>query len=357
MSNIKCELFCHSNSQHIELLYTGFRLLEQQRKIDLSYNISKNQLPDFPHFSPEQLLVKVNNAKLLIFDELDFGDIHEDSLHQIDFLFKKSFSARIIGPELAYKKVFPLGLGYVIYEKYPSWFSLRRAFLEESAGAIARSFIQTLLGPCNSLHPRLYRLHIDNCGIKPDPSLPAGVIFMARLWDPAKSVPKYRAEKEEVNLKRVDCIRKLHKEFGSRFMGGLKYDEYALRYFPDCLRPDIRLSAYGDLMRLTRQYPIGVATTALHDSIGWKFGEYVAFSRAIVSEKLNFEVPGLEAGKHYLEFTTTDECIEAVSTLMNDRELRVQMMNRNYEYYHTHLRPDLLVWNALSIALGFGGNT
>ena len=351
MSKIKCELFCHSNSQYLELLYTGFRLLEQQRKIELSYHISKNQLPDLPHLSPVELLVKVNNTKLLLFDLLDFGDIYKDWPHQIDFLFKRSFSARMIGPELAYKKVFPLGLGYAIYEKYPSWFSLRRVFLEESAGVMAISFIRTLLGPYNSLHPRLYRLHIDNCGIEPDPSLPAGVIFMARLWDPAKSVPKYRSGREEVNLKRVDCIRKLRKEFGSRFMGGLKYDEYSLRYFPDCLRPDVRLSAYGDLMRLLRQYPIGVETTALHDSTGWKFGEYVAFSRAIVSEKLCFEAPGLEVGKHYLEFTTTDECVEAVSTLMNDKKLRVQMMERNHEYYQTYLRPDKLVWNALSIAL------
>ena len=79
----------------------------------------------------------------------------------------------------------------------------------------------------------------------------------------------------------------------------------------------------------------------------------MAFSKAIVSEKLYFEVPGLEAGKHYLEFTTADECVEAVSTLMDDKELRTQMMFRNHEFYQASLRPDMLVWNALSIALEY----
>jgi hypothetical protein len=104
-------------------------------------------------------------------------------------------------------------------------------------------------------------------------------------------------------------------------------------------------------MKLLRQYPIGIATTGLFNSIGWKFAEYIGFSRAIVSEKLNFEAPGLESGKHYLGFTTLDECVEAVSTLMNDKDLCAQMMIRNHEYYQTYLRPDRMVWNALSTAL------
>jgi hypothetical protein len=350
---IKCELYCRSNSSFLQQIYTGFRLLEQQRKIELSYRINKNQLVDIVDHVHEhvQLLVQVNDTKLLLFDNGDFGEINEECLSKLDIQFKRSFSAKTVGPELAYKKVFPLGLAYPVYEKYPSRFSLNRMLLDESAVHMAKSFVKTFLSSCSSFFPRLFRLHTDNCYANPEPSLPSRVIFMTRLYDPSTTKPKYRSFVEAINNTRVNIIRKLRQEFGSHFQGGLALDDYSSRYFTDCLLTDARLSIYGNYIRLMRQYPIGIATTGLHGSIGWKFAEYVAFSHAIVSEKLHFEAPGLEAGKHYLEFTSADECVDAVSTLMDDKDLRAQMMERNHEYYQIYLRPDRLVWNALSIAL------
>jgi hypothetical protein len=356
MSKIKCELFCRSNSNHIELIYTGFRWLEQQGKIDISYHILRHLPPDFPTSSIHHLIVKVNGTKLILFDMLDIGDINPETLHRMDFYFKRSFNATAIGPELAYRKVFPLGLSYKVYEKYPSWFSFNRIFLEGTIGKMAKFTIRNIFTPFSSLFPAHYRPHCDNCFAEPDPSLPAGIIFMARLWDPSRALPNLRYEREVMNAMRVDCIRKLRQEFGSHFMGGLAHDEYTSRYFADCLLQDNRLSEIGNYVRLLRNYPIGVATNGLTNSIGWKFAEYVAFSRAVVSEKLCFEAPGLEAGKHYLEFTTADECVEAASRLMGDKQLLTEMMINNQKYYQTFLRPDLLVWNAISTALEHDDN-
>jgi hypothetical protein len=102
-----------------------------------------------------------------------------------------------------------------------------------------------------------------------------------------------------------------------------------------------------------RSHPICVATTGLHGSIGWKLGEYVAFSKAIVSEKLVFGVPGdFAPEKHYIEFSSPEGCVEAAVRLVENRDLRARLMSNNAAYYRKYVRPDSLINNALTVALG-----
>ena len=75
-------------------------------------------------------------------------------------------------------------------------------------------------------------------------------------------------------------------------------------------------------------------------------------SRSIVAEPLNYEAPGnLKSGTNYLEFRSPDECVEKVSQLFSDKELRYHMMAQNLKYYHSYLRPDSLVLNTILAAL------
>jgi hypothetical protein len=100
------------------------------------------------------------------------------------------------------------------------------------------------------------------------------------------------------------------------------------------------------------EYPICIATTGLYNSIGWKFGEYVAFSKAIVSEKLLYEVPGnFGPGKNYAEFETAEQCVDQAVALVNEKTTREQMMENNYRYYNEYLAPDKLVWRTLEKAV------
>lgn len=349
---ISCKIYAQSNSEHLQIIYTGFRLLQQQKKINLSFVIGKYQKEHFPDLSPAEVLVELNGTKLIIFDMLDFGNIHNDILDEVDFYFKRSFSTSLINQNQLNKKVFPLGLMYRVEEKYPSWFSINRTRLEKSKLECWKSLYKTLLSPLGSINQSLFRLNISNCSSPPKPSSPGKVIFMARLWDPENTAPKYRDERESINRMRAECVKRLKQEFGDQFIGGLIPNEYACRNFIDCVVQEPRLTIFGNYIPLLQQCSVGIATTGLHNSIGWKFAEYVAFSLAIVSEKLNYEVPGLEPNKHYLEFTTADECLESVTKLMQNEPLRYQMMLANHEFYNNYLRPDQLVWNALSIALG-----
>jgi hypothetical protein len=105
-------------------------------------------------------------------------------------------------------------------------------------------------------------------------------------------------------------------------------------------------------MKLLKRFPICIATTGIHGSIGWKIAEYVSYSKAIVTERLNYRVPGnFEKELNYLEFVSPEDCVESAVRLFQDYKLRCQLMINNYRYYQSYLRPDSLVMNTLAIAI------
>ena len=107
---------------------------------------------------------------------------------------------------------------------------------------------------------------------------------------------------------------------------------------------------------MVKESSICIATMGLHESIGWKFAEYVSASKAIVSEELHYEVPGdFQSGRNYLTFKTPEECVDQIDKLVKDEDYRYQMMVNNFNYYHQYVRPDRLVLNSLITILKSGG--
>ena len=87
---------------------------------------------------------------------------------------------------------------------------------------------------------------------------------------------------------------------------------------------------------------------------GWKFAEYLAMSRAIVSEKLHMRLPGpIAADTHYLEFTNAESCVAAVTRLFEDAGKRHALMQAASGYALHHVRPDSLVAESLRRALAW----
>ncbi|WP_063283150.1 hypothetical protein [Lactococcus cremoris] len=86
---------------------------------------------------------------------------------------------------------------------------------------------------------------------------------------------------------------------------------------------------------MVKESDICITTTGLHRSIGWKFAEYIAASKAIVTEKLNYS-PGteLKANTNFLEFDTSEELINQVMKLVNNKKLLNAMKISNKSYYH-----------------------
>ncbi|ENO0816296.1 hypothetical protein PAK39_15700 [Proteus mirabilis] len=97
---------------------------------------------------------------------------------------------------------------------------------------------------------------------------------------------------------------------------------------------------------MMKEHEICITSTGLHKSTGWRFGEFVAASRAIISEPLNYVVPG--NFDNYLPFNNIEELYLAIEKLVNDKELRYDMMKRNNIYYNNYLKPDRLILNTIT---------
>jgi hypothetical protein len=94
----------------------------------------------------------------------------------------------------------------------------------------------------------------------------------------------------------------------------------------------------------------------LTGSTGWKFAEYVACAKAIVSEPLGDRLPGdFAAGRNYLPFTTPDECATRVEALLSQPRSRFAMMRDNLSYYAAYGKPEMIVLNSLNAVLNLNG--
>ena len=91
-----------------------------------------------------------------------------------------------------------------------------------------------------------------------------------------------------------------------------------------------------------------VIISIIYWALDKKFGEYIAASRAIVTEKLHYEIPGeFKSGINYLEFSSAYELVNSINKLMKDNVFRYKMMQNNHDYYVKYVRPDKLVMNTL----------
>jgi len=359
MTGIACTLVCHSLGRHVQQVHTGFHELHARGLIDLTQRPVR--CPAIDPAAPQHLrdarlthlTVVLNGTLRLLYDLHDAMEIDARELERCDFYFKRSYSRAAVEPLGPQRdKVHPLGLNYHVL---PS---------TVDPGAVARSLVlgRGFAGRLEALQDALdtrnvirFRPRARLMEALPDLEAPPRVLFLVTAYDPYddpdRPVEKSR-QMEAINGMRAACIRALRNSLGPDVLAGFLHNRITTERYADLLVPDPEVTRKGRYVEALRAHPIGVATTGLHGSIGWKFGEYVAFSRAIVSEPLQYEVPGgLAAGRNYVEFTTPEACVEQARRLLTDHELRRHLMIENARYYHAHLRPDALVMNSLLTAL------
>ncbi|MBL4899038.1 MAG: hypothetical protein JKX76_05235 [Colwellia sp.] len=353
---LNCHLIVTENSNHLQQVYFGFQLLQKAGLISLkqtfefdSPNFAKNQLIHFGAQSGGLKLI-INSSIRVFYDMADSHDINEKSLAWADFYFKRSYSEER-HTDIS-TKILPLDLNYMVKPEHVYWQSLTRAFHLSSGSERIKVCIRELdIKNKISYLPRINELQAE-----PSPNEPFKVLFMCRLWEPDKDdhwqlTKAQQEDRIEINHVRVDCIRKLKKEFGKEFTGGLAPTAYAQKNFSDVVSSASVTSKRNYIAQL-KKYPVCISTTGLANSIGWKFGEYVALSRAIVSEKLHSQTAGnIQEQTNYLPFSTADECIEQVHALRDNKALMLSMMQANHHYYNNHLAPDKLIMSSLQRAL------
>ena len=347
MAKIKCLIHSHSRAGiHVEQIYTGFFMLHRADLVRVTQNTG------FKYKWSTHLRVILNDKIKLHYDVFDGSKIDADYLDEADFYFKRSYSLNHLQ---AYgenqKKVHPFGLNYEVYPSCIDKFALKRAIILRRKTKKIPAIIRAL----NIPNHKLFTPRVNNMQSLPDYEAKPKILFMARAYETNKS-PEIPSEEaiflKNINEMRADCIRLLRKEFGDRFYGGFIHTDFAIKNYPDLLMPHKTIALKGNYINLLKSYPICVATTGLHGSIGWKFAEYVAFSKAIISEELNFELPGgIEKGINYLGFSTPEGCLNEAIRVYRDKEIRNNLMMNNWRYYQSNLKPDSLILNTLATAL------
>lgn len=350
MSKITCELICHSIDRHLQQIYTGFFLLYKRGLIDITQRINTREIrKDRPAF----LRVIVDDSIIIQYDTGDFQRIDEGFLNECDFYFKRSFSpAYLNGLGEKRRKVRPLGLNYHVYPDSTDKFAFKRSVY---LGHNCRRKLIEVARSLKLLDNLVFAPRVRIMESLPDLDTTAKILFMLRAWDPYDNSDlsgENIEERIQINETRAGCIKMLRDEFGNNVYCGFIHTDFAKKQFKHLLLPDNSMTNQGKYINLLKSYPICVATTGLHRSIGFKFAEYVAFSKAILSEKLNNKVTGnLEVGRNYLEFSSPDELLEKAEQLFSDRDFRNSIMINNSKYYQSFLRPDSLVMNSLLTAL------
>lgn len=364
MTQINCTLYCHSCSSHLQQLYTGFDMLAESGTIKLrqkfvnSSSISASRKKHLKKAARAHLIVELltgeRQKSILHFDNADSPEIDESNLQNCDIYFKRSFSRRYINERHSEHKdnIYPLGLNYRVL---PNRFNMTTLYRNVS---LANSIREKLGGVRSSIdiknktkfYPRLRNLHA-----LPLVSYEPKVLFMVTAYDPYDN-PKRPKEKIEERIHnnefRANCVRALRNELGPKFFGGFIHNKYTREHYKDVLLDNPQSGKKQNYLQILREFPVCVATTGLHGSIGWKFAEYVAFSKAIVSEKLNYEVPGFfQPGHNYLEFFSPEDCVEQSMKLLSNQQLRTKLMLNNSIYYHQYVKPDMLVFNAICVAM------
>lgn len=363
MASVRCILHPHFLSSHVQQLFTGFQMLHNSGLIELAQEIDRghshgNRAGRMLYGSHAHLKVGVECSDgrqlTLFFDNHDDQEIENANLDECDIYFKRSFSQSYIARchEENRRKIRPLGLNYLVFPNQPDLFAVQRSLY------MMRSWRRKFGGALSGIDTRntvRFQPRLRDLQALPDYQLEPRVLFMVTAYDPYDKPDRLASKIEERirnNEFRAECIRLLRKELGSRFYGGFVHNDYTVKNFGDLLIDTPSNATKRNYLRILKEFPICVATTGLHGSIGWKLAEYVAFSKAIVSERLSYEVPGCFAPQaNYLEFLSPDECVNQSVRLLDDCKLRYKIMTNNAIYYQNYVRPDRLILNAVITAL------
>lgn len=328
---------------HPSYLYAGLGMLAHAREIEVEFKwLSKSKLP---RLGPGNVFSQVQvsdgqRTRWLLFDFKDQNDVFcEELLPEVDVYFKRSYLASEVEKRRA-KKVLRLGMPFAC--RYP--------------GELSAVIAETLMSPRprESLKSRFLRLkqymgidYARTFSFCPPAKKLQRVIFQTRLWEKHEIADD---DLDAVNLPRVSLLRRLRKELGDRFLGGLIPSERARRDFPDLVREDgVRRHEYLAIMRPSA---VGISSRGLFHSTPWKLSEYLSTGMAVVSQPLtNDPLEPLVEGRELLFFRSEDECLSHCVRLLEDRDQAARLQTAARAYYERAVEPMAVVRRLLRQAI------
>lgn len=340
-----CEIE-YKYSPHLMQLYAGFFELKKLGIIDLKIKTTNSSIDKNPIIN-----VIVNNKINVIYDTMDgltwFPGTWDENIQyfknnfkNINYYFKRSFHEQLLENNPGNCKVFPLGLNYNLQPKE------NLLFLTEGVNKKVKYLIKS-----NSLLKRVFKkqnFYAEDFEYYPIKRDIVKILFLTRLWDPNGTILDFNKEyRKKINEVRIECIKACKDKYGENFTGGVMIDSYSEKAYKE-FTLSTNITSKGNFIDAVKDHSICIATAGLHYSTGWKFGEYVAASRAIVSEPLTYDLPGnFEVNKNYLQFETVEQLLDKIDMLLQKPDLIYQMMVNNFHYYNIYVKPEKLILNSL----------
>lgn len=333
-----------SRSPHLSGVISGFLMLREQGLLDFKIDLVYEQSNLYPHLALVEAEIEGVKIAFDVKDGYNFDAEKVDAyLRTVDFYFKRSFSeeknAALVAPENR-QKMHPLGFNYHL--SYPGNPLDRFSFRDFKLSAW--QILKPLIGRKHQRYftPEVFEAPADYKEDAPE------IIFLTRLWPLTEETVGLH---DYINETRIAIIRELSKKYGEKFTGGVSDSALSRALCPDLILPK-SVTVREKYLPLMKRSDICIGSMGLRESIGWKTGEYIAASRAIVHERFHYSVPGdFTIGKHYFDFDTVDECVTHVDYLYQNQDALFAMKQANQEYYQEWLRPDKQVLNALETAL------
>lgn len=332
----KVKVIFPSHIHHLCQIAAGFLLLRQQGwDVEL---VDEGKHPGHPYYDLPIAFAEYG-GKRIAYDVWDGYQDRPDmrrAAAECDFYFKRSFdearNQEVFGPDAG--KIHPLGFNYHV--------TLPGSPLNEP---LWKQLAKPLWGRAPDVY---FTPQVFEGTPRQNREGTVKILFLTRLWEEDSQLDeRANLERRQINESRIHIIRALKERYGEHFLGGVNDLPIARELAPELIVP-ARFTERKRYMKLLHESDICIGTIGLHESIGWKTGEYVAAAKAIVNERFHYQVPGNFAqGVNYLPFTTDEQCLEAVRLLAEDSRALDAMQQANARYYQDWLRPDALIRRTL----------
>jgi hypothetical protein len=352
--NVAWRLFPHLDLIQASGIVSGLATLSRLGQISLSIDF-KDDAIEVPYTAMELVVTSTSTGatRNVVLDFYDRSDkLIPSALAFADVYFKRQYdgATESAAASVGARHVRPLGLTIAGLSRSSWWLVAAelRASLRTARARNARANWSALLGAMVADARMWLRVpSTDSARVEHAGGRASRIVFQPRLWD---TTPGSGDLFDVANEDRIATVAALREAFSSDASIGLVHTPFAQRVAPHLLTSSkIRTQTYH---RQLRDATIGVNCVGLSGSVGWKFAEYLAAGLAVVSQPIEKELLApIEAGIHYLPYTSPLECIEQCRRLLADEALTERMGAANLDYFRRWVDPPAHIMNLIEISM------
>jgi len=139
---------------------------------------------------------------------------------------------------------------------------------------------------------------------------------------------------KEVNIRRINLVSLLKREYGKHFYGGIVNSEMSRSQCPDLIFQDYL--PHARYLEECKRSDICIYSNGPNNCLSWKLGEYIWLGMPVVSEKLYADFDSsFASGNHLVEAHNLDAMLNSLESLRKDQAKKESMIHANIGFYNT----------------------